>query len=181
MDYDKLFKAIKRGSSKDLDSLYKEVFQILCSYLRTTMGANLPDAEECAQHALVSTLDRIWKNAIQEPENIYFYLLKSAKNRYYRMRQDHARSNYQHDMEPYVPVEEQIDSLVSQEEQDALEQCLDRLDQSSREFINYWIDYPGANATDVAKLFGISVNNVWIKKHRIIKKLTNCIQKKLNK
>ncbi len=180
MDYDKLFKAFKRGNSKDNDLLFKEIFQILCSYLRTTMGANLPDAEECAQHVLVSTLERIRKNAIQEPENIYYYLLKSAKNRYIRMLQDHTRSNYQHDMEPYVPVEEQIDSLVSQEEQVALEQCLDKLDQSSREFINYWIDYPGANAADVASLFGISVNNAWIKKHRIIKKLTNCIQKKLN-
>lgn len=181
MDYTKLVTALKDGTSKELDSLYEETFDILCSYLRTNMRANEPDAKDCAQHALVKTLERIQKNAIREPESIYSYLLQSARNRYLRVRYEHNRSNYQEDMEAYVPVEEQIDILSTREEQDALENCLDQLNGKSRNLIEYLLEHPDSQARDVAVRFGISVNNVWTKKHRIIKILSDCIQSKLQK
>ncbi|MEX0681257.1 MAG: sigma-70 family RNA polymerase sigma factor [Balneolales bacterium] len=179
MDYLKLITAIKNGKQKELDTLYTEAFDILCGYLRSTMRANLPDAEDCAQHAIMMTIKRIQNNAIKEPESIYSYLIQSAKNRYLRVRFENNRSNYQDNMEPYIPVEEQTDYLVTEEEQLALENCLEKLPSDSKSFIDFWLTYPNSQARDVAEKFGISVNNVWIKKHRIIKKLTDCIEKKI--
>ena len=175
MDFGKLITAIKKGDSQELDYLYTETFEILCRYLRTTMRANIPDAEDCAQHALMMTVERIQKDAIRDPGSIYSYLLQSAKNRYLRVQYELKRSNYQDDMEAYVPLDEQIDLLTTREEQEALNDCLGKLPDDSRFFINYWLEYPDAQARDVADSFGISINNVWIKKHRIIKKLSDCI------
>jgi len=179
MDYTKFVNAIKEGPSSELSSLYSETFDTLCSYLRTTMRASIPDAEDCAQHALVKTVERIQDNAIREPDSIYSYLIQSAKNRYLRIRYEQNRSNYQENIEEYIPIEEQVDLLTSNEEQEALERCLDQLPSASRKFINYWMEYPDARADDVASDFDISINNVWIRKHRIIKKLSECIQLKL--
>lgn len=181
MDYAKLVTAIQQGTTQELDALYTEAFEVLCGYLQVNMRASLPDAQDCAQHALVKTLERIQSNAIREPESIYSYLLQSAKNRYLRVRYEHNRSNYQDDMEPYAPIEEQVDNLSTREEQKALEECLTQLSGDARAFINYWLEHPDAQAKDVAGCFGISVNNVWIKKHRIIKKLADCIQKKMER
>jgi len=181
MDYSKLITAIRDGKSKELGLLYSETFEVLCRYLQTTMRANVPDAEDCAQHALLMTVERIRKDAIREPESLYSYLLQSAKNKYLRVQYENNRSNYQSDMDMYVPVEEQLSSLSSEEEQEALDKCLEKLPEPSQTFIAFWLKYPDAQAKDVAEEFRISTNNAWIKKHRIIKRLSECIQEKLKK
>ncbi|MDG5767010.1 sigma-70 family RNA polymerase sigma factor [Balneolales bacterium ANBcel1] len=179
MDYKKFIETIQSGSTRELSHLYDEIFKVLCGYLRTHMRANNLDAEECAQHALTKTFERIQKNAIREPENLYSYLLQSAKNRYLRILKENKRNNYQDNMEYYVSSEEPLDFLSSDQEQRALDVCLEKLPDESRAFMEYWLEHPDAQAADVAAAFGISVNNVWIRKHRIIKKLSECIQKKI--
>lgn len=181
MDYTKLVTAIKNGSEEDVSLLYTDAFQILCSYLRSTMRAGHQDAEDCAQHAIISAVERIQSNAIREPESIYSYMLQSARNRYLRIQYENKRSNYQDNMEPFVPIEEQIDKLVSREEQQALKDCLNKLTEGSRKLIGYWLNYPDIHASDIADELGISVNNVWIRKHRIVKTLSECVRKKLGK
>lgn len=180
MDNAKLVNAIKNGFSRSFEDVYFETFEILCSYLRSTMRADVPDAEECAQHALVKTMERVQQDAIRDPDRIYSYMLQSAKNRYLRLRYEQNRSNFQDDMEAYAPIDEQIDALVSRDEENALEECLDHLPEESRTFIDYWLEFPDSRASDVAEQFRISVNNVWTRKHRILKKLSDCIGKKLN-
>ncbi len=179
MDYVKFVAAIKNGNSKEFGPLYKEAFEILCTYLRVNMGASLPDAKDCAQHALINTMDRIRDNAIREPGSIYYYLIQSAKNKYLRLRYEQQRSNFQENIEPYLPVENPVDLLVSDEEQQALDLCIDKLPDKSKSFINYYREHPGVRASEVAYKFGISVNNVWTKKHRIQNKLYECVKKKL--
>jgi DNA-directed RNA polymerase specialized sigma24 family protein len=181
MDFDKFAEALKSEDSKKLESLYAEAFEILCRFLRTTMGADHQDAQDCAQHALVMTMERLRKGAIREPENIYSYLLQSAKNRYMRISYESERNNFQDNIERYVPVQEQIDHLVSEERKNALQACLAMLDESSREFIFYWLEHPDARSGTVARHFNISVNNVWTKRHRLVKKLGECVRKKINK
>lgn len=97
-----------------------------------------------------------------------------------RIRHDRERNNLQDNIERYVPVEEQVDLLVTEERKKALQACMAGLDDSSREFILYWLEHPEARSGAVARHFNISVNNVWIRRHRIVKKLSECIQKKIN-
>lgn len=180
MDYRKFVEALENGNTKEFSELYSEAFAVLCSYLRTTMRADEHNAKDCAQHALVKTMERVRKGAIRDPDSIYSYLLQSAKNRYMRVRFEQRRSNFQEDMEIYAPVEEQIDRLAAQERKKALESCLEKLDEDSREFILFWIENPNARGSVVAQLFNMSVNNVWTKRHRLVKKLSECIKKKMN-
>ncbi len=181
MDYGKFVEALKSGDSKELESLYAEAFEILCRFLRTTMRADHQDAQDCAQHALVMTMERLRKGAIREPDNIYSYLLQSAKNRYMRMSYESERNNFQDNIERYVPVQEQMDHLVSEEKKNALQSCLAKLDEPSREFILFWLEHPEARSGAIARQFNISVNNVWTKRHRLVKKLGECVRKKINK
>ncbi|TVQ73781.1 MAG: sigma-70 family RNA polymerase sigma factor [Balneolaceae bacterium] len=181
MDYGKLVEALENGDSKELEALYTEAFQILCRFLRTTMRAHHQDAQECAQHALVMTMERLRKGAIRNPEKIYSYLLQSAKNRYMRLCHERDRNNFQENIERYAPVEEQIDSLVMQEKKNALMGCIAELEESSREFILFWMEHPEARSGTIARHFNISVNNVWTKRHRLVKKLSECVRKKINK
>lgn len=180
MDYERFLSAINSGFTKDFDELYAEAFTILCSYLRTTMRACYSDAEDCAQQAIVNTVERIQSNAIREPENIYSYMLQSAKNRYLRLQFEQKRSNYQDNMEAYSPIEEQIDALVGEEEEAALKECLKKLNEASRTYIQYWLENPSTGTEEASRHFGISIHNVWVKKHRIVKKLADCIQKKVS-
>ncbi len=179
MNYAKFIDAVKKGPSKEFNKLYLELFQMLCHYLRTTMRANVPDAEDAAQHALVKTVERIHKNGIKEPDSIYSYLVQGAKNRYLRILFENNRYNYQDNIEVYIPVEEQVDRLNTYEELETLDKCIEQLPEEWRRFMMYWMDYPDAHANDVARDFGISVNNVWTRKHRVLKKVSECIKKKL--
>jgi RNA polymerase sigma factor (sigma-70 family) len=181
MDYGKLAEALNNGDSKELEALYGEAFQILCRYLGTTMKADHQDAQECAQHALVMTMERLRKGAIRNTDSLFSYLLQSAKNRYMRMRHDRVKNSLQDNIERYVPVEEQIDLLVTDERKKALQACIADLDEPSREFILYWLENPDARSGAVARHFNISVNNVWTKRHRIVKKLGECVRKKINR
>ena len=180
MDYSKLVETLENGDPKEFSKLYNDAFEVLCSYLRTNMRADEQNAKDCAQHAIIKTMERVRKGAIRDPDSIYSYLLQSAKNRYMRVRFEQRRSNFQEDMEIYAPVEEQIDRLAEQEKNKALESCIEKLDEASREFILFWIENPNARGNVVAQLFNMSVNNVWTKRHRLVKKLSECIQKKIN-
>ncbi len=181
MDYGKFADALNSGDPKELEPLYAEAFQVLCRYLGTTMRADYQDAQECAQHALVMTMERLRKGAIRNTDSIFSYLLQSAKNRYMRLLHERERNNFQDNIERYVPVEEQIDLLVTEERKNALQACIAGLDEPSREFILYWLEHPEARSGTVARHFNISVNNVWTRRHRIVKKLSDCVRKKINK
>tara|TARA_B100001093_G_C26010272_1_gene669422 strand:+ start:281 stop:478 length:198 start_codon:yes stop_codon:yes gene_type:complete len=61
-----------------------------------------------------------------------------------------------------------------------LTDCIQQLNPSSREYILYWLKNPNHNAQDVANHFGINVNAAWTQKHRILKVLQVCCQKKLD-
>lgn len=87
----------------------------------------------------------------------------------------------QHDIITCEPVSEanQLWALVNEEEQEILKICLQELREGYREFISYWFSFPNASTEDVAEYFEISVNNAWIRKHRVINKLKKCVESKI--
>lgn len=180
MDYEKFAEALNSGDSKEVEALYSEAFEILCRYLSINFNADHQDAQECAQHALVMTMERLQKGAIRNKKSLFSYLLKSAKNHYVRMKQEQEKNSLHDNIERYIPIQEQADLMVTEERKKALQSCLAALDEPSREFILYWLENPDAKSGEVAQNFNITVNNVWTKRHRIIKKLNKCVRKKIN-
>lgn len=180
MDYSRFITAVKNKTDKEMAVLYSELFQILTLYLRTRMNASLPDAEDCAQFALLTVIERIRNDAVKDPRNVYSYLIRVCRNRYLRTRFEHSRSNYQENIETYTTQKDPFDLLVSKEEEELLQSCIETLKDDQKEYICYWIQNPDASTEQVAKKFNMSLSNVWVRKHRILKKLSSCIRMRLS-
>ena len=180
MDYSRFISAVKNKSDKELAVLYTELFQILSLYLRTRMNASLHDAEDCAQFALLTVIDRIRDDAVNDPRNVYSYLIRVCRNRYLRARFEHNRSNYQENIETYSTQKDPLDLLVSKEEESLLQRCIETLKEDQKEYICFWIQNPEASAEFAANKFKINLSNVWVRKHRILKKLSICIRTRLS-
>ena len=177
MKNDEFVNAVKSGS---IASIYDETFGMLCDFLKSKMRADNADAQDCAQNAIVEAINRINENKIREPKYIYKYLIRTARNMYLRIQSEQKRSACKDNMQPYVPVEEEIDLLVSQEREKAFQSCRKELPEQYRKLLDFFLDYPDAATRDAADHFGISPNNVWTRKCRLRKKLSECIEKKTN-
>ena len=181
MDYSRFIYAVKNKSDNELGVLYNELFQILIFYLRSRMNASLHDAEDCAQFALLTVIERIRDDALKDPKNVYSYLKKVCRNRYLRTQYENKRSNYQDNVESYSTQQDPFELLVSKEEDALLESCIEEtLREDQKEYIRFWIKHPDARANFVSKKFNMSLSNVWVRKHRIIKQLSNSIRERLS-
>jgi DNA-directed RNA polymerase specialized sigma24 family protein len=87
--------------------------------------------------------------------------------------------NYEEIPENYFEEGDQLSNILDKEKHKILAGCLKNLKPNLKEYITYWFDNPRGEAKVVAQHFGISVNNAWTKKHRIISTLKECVEKRL--
>jgi hypothetical protein len=87
--------------------------------------------------------------------------------------------NYEEMPENYFEEGDQLINILNKEKQKILAGCLKNLKSNYKNYITFWFDNPRIEAKVVAKHFGISVNNAWTKKHRIINLLKECVEKRL--
>ncbi len=179
MDYSELYFAVTNRDERRINQLVDAITPVLISYLKSTMQAELADAKDCVQVALVRTIRKIRENKIHKPGKLYYYLLSACRNQYLRMS-DESVIELSDKMETYYAVEapRQIDQLVDIERVEILKYCLKHLSDDHRMFIDYCLRFPEAEAKDIAVEFDITPSNVWTRKHRIIKLLHNCFKKK---
>ena len=181
MDYSELYFAVSNNDERRINQLVDAIMPVLISYLRATMQAELADAKDCAQVALIRTINKIKENKIHKPGRLYYYLLSACRNHYLRMS-DEQLIEFSDKIETYYAIEppRQIDMIIDSEKTEILKDCLEQLTDEHRNFIDYCLRFPEAEAKDIAAEFDITPNNVWTRKHRIIKMLNNCYMKKSN-
>ena len=181
MDYTELYDAILNDDNSKVTELMSQLIPALMGFLRASMRASDADAKDCIQQALLLTIEKIKEDKIRDPSKLKFYLLTACRNIYLRMIKHHNISL--DETNPYHAVEpaKQLKNLLDEEKQRLLSFCLEHLNTDYYEFINYWLENPDTDAPTVAKFFNISVNNAWIRKHRIIKMLNECIENEINK
>lgn len=180
MDCSDLYEAIRTGNDEQVNRLLPDLQKVLKQFLRSTMQADINDADDCVQQAMLFTIQKIRSDQINEPSRLFYYLLRACRNHYLRMNRHSDISIEDSTFDYAVSPATQIKALLSKEKQRILQECLDELNTSHREFIDYWMKYPGSEATVVSRRFHISVNNVWTRKHRIIKLLKECCEKKID-
>lgn len=178
MDYSKLVEAVQKDDEAGISKLVPELFNVLVAYLRAEMGANQDDAKDCAQQALITGIENIRSQRIHNSRSIHRYLLTICRNNYLRMQERFQKHTSDFNVEYLLHPESDLQALLDQERMDLLYECLLMLTPKNREFIEFWFRYPGAETGEAAERFGISVNNAWIRKHRIIKTLNRCIEEK---
>lgn len=180
MDYSKLVTALKENNTKEANKFLEALRPRLMAFLRIHMNASRQDAEDCAQDALLTSIEIIKSDRLNDPEQVVSYVLSTCRNTYLKMQKKQRETSLEEVSHNQKQAPGQLQSLLDKEQKRLLEWCLNQLKEKYQNFIQYWFDHPDAHTQKVADHFGISVNNAWTRKHRLIKKLNECYRKKSN-
>lgn len=150
----------------------------LVRFLRIHMNASVDDAKDCAQETFLLSLEVIKEDKLENPDRILSYMLTSCRNNYLKMRRKKKEKNYEEIPQNHHHAPGQLNALLDKERKRLLKWCMEQLKQEYRKFMEYWFKHPDYEAEKVADHFNLSVSNTWTRKHRIIKKLNKCYQKK---
>ncbi len=181
MEYSELADAFSKNDTSKINHLMGELRPRLLRFLHIHMNARMDEAEDCIQDAILNALETIKDGDMRDAENLLSYLLSSCRNNYLNMQNKKGLSIVEQDPDTTLQPPRQLTQLLDKERRDLLAQCIAKLSDDYRVFINYWFADPGIEAKKVAAHFKMSVANVWTKKHRILKKLNACYQKKIKK
>lgn len=179
MDYSPLVKAVQDGDQETANRLISEATPILVRMLMARMNASRHDAEDAVQGMFVYIIEAIREGKIHNPSGLLAYMIKTCRHNYLKSRQEYS-VDYEEGMAGEPATEAvQLERLIESERMDFYRHCVENLKEDYRVFFDYWISHPDTAATEVAREFDISVNNAWTRKHRVIKWLQECIQRKL--
>ncbi len=177
MDYSELVYAIKNGDTQTANERCAEAIPILKKYLMSTLDASNEDAEDAVQVMFEYVIPKIQQDEINSPSGLLSYMLTGARHSYYKICRDFDFDQYEEIQEDLVSEAEQAWNLINEEKELILEKCLSKLKNHYRELIEFLFDHPAAVPDDIAEYFNISLNNAWIRKHRAIQQLNECVKK----
>ncbi len=179
MDYSKFVYAVQENHTEQINTLVPVITGVLIKFLKVRYDASHQDAEDCAQSTLMLCIEKIKEDKINNPDTIIYYLFKTARNEYLKVLSKQKDVHTDLNEDEYFKDGDQLNNLLEAERQKILRECMNSLKKDFKEYIQYWFNHPRDEAKVVADHFGITVNNAWTKKHRILKLLKDCCQKKL--
>lgn len=176
---DEIVRAIEQDQHPVLDAFTRAILPQIREYLSITVRANEYMAEECAQQALFSMIDRVKSGHFDTKTNVIGYLMISARNEFFKtVKKEHREGGLVLEEQYVTDPSEQYTRLVDQEREEILRKCMDLLDEPSRNFIQFYMDQPDASYLTVSKLFKISPVLVRVRKSRLLNRLHDCFKKK---
>ncbi len=162
-----------------MDAFTRAILPQIREYLSITVRANEYMAEECAQQALFSMIDRVKSGHFDTKTNVIGYLMISARNEFFKtVKKEHREGGLVLEEQHVTDPSEQYNRLVDQEREDILRKCMDLLDEPNRNFIQFYMNQPDASYLTVSKLFKISPVLVRVRKSRLLNRLHECYKKK---
>lgn len=181
MDYSKFVTAVLNNDKEVVREFYVVITKVLIKFLLVKLDANIEDAKDSAQNAIMFSVEKIKNKELKHPDYIINYLFTTAKHDYLKTQNKQKESNYEEVPTHYAEEGDQLENILDEERQIILEECFKKLKPKQFDYISYWFHNPGSDTTLVAEHFSISVNNAWTKKHRIIQLLKECFEKNVNK
>ena len=181
VDYTELVEALKGQHERISRRQLKELLPRLCTYLRITMNATPEDAEDAVQEAFVGVYEKLMEGELKVKKYFFKYLLQACRNEYLvLMRYENRQTGSLDHVQQYlVSPSDQIKKLLDKERQQLLKKCIGALKQKYRDFAWYYCDQHKWNPEAASQHFGISNNNIRLRKHRTMRKLGECIKRKL--
>lgn len=178
MNYSDLVRAVQEGDERTASKLCKEALTILKRYLIANYDASHEDAEDAVQRMFEYVIPKIRNNEITNPDGLLSYMLSGVKHAYFKnLRQYEDDQTDPLFSEPETD-EVQLWKLIDEERNQILKRCISYLKLHYRSLAEFIFDHPDADSYDIAEHFEISLNNAWIRKHRVIKQLSDCAQQK---
>lgn len=175
------YEIVTSGSGKQLNYISDQLLRGMALYLRSVMRADKEVAEDCAQAAFEKVYTGIVNGSITDKEDIYGYLINSARNEYLMIiRRD--RENIHDDEEFFSTVvgttgSDIVKSLHSEEREKLLWVCIDKLDEDKKVFFQKVLKYIEYTDKDASELLGMTYSNFRTKKSRIIETLRRCVNR----
>lgn len=181
MEFSELVDAVKKGEKQRVNEIIEHLTKVLVGYLRHQYHADRDQALDTVQNSLIDVLDAIKQDQIEDKENIFSYTMQSCIHNLIKLRKYEKRTRPYDYYNQSVEEPNQLRSLVDRERLEVLYECKDQLKPEYRKYVEYWFERPGVDARSVANHFNISVENAWVRRHRIIKELKKCWKKKNQK
>ncbi len=178
MDYSELVSALKENNTKKTNNLVKAIRPRLVAFLRIHMNASQSDAEDIAQEALLITIESIRNDKVKNPDQVVKYMISVCRNAYLKEQQNRRQVSFEKVSDLHQHKPGQLQSLLDKEQENLLQWCLNQLKDEYQKYMQFWFDNPDIHTQKVADHFDISLSNAWTRKHRLIKKLSECYQKK---
>jgi len=181
MDYSKFVTAVLNNDKESIRDSYVIITKVLVKFLLVRLDANIEDAKDSAQNAIMFSIEKIKNEELNHPDYIIHYLFTTAKHDYLKHQNKQKESNYEEVPDNYSQKSDQLERILDDEKHSILKRCFSKLKPKQLAYISFWFNNPGSETALVAKHFGISVNNAWTKKHRIIQVLKECFERNINK
>lgn len=115
MEYSGLVEAIKQDDRAEINRLLKSLIPQLIIYLRIEMNAAKQDAEDCAQHAFLISLETVREDKLKQPDSIFSFLITACRNKYLNMLNRRKRKSYEDFSTNYSSQPGQLLSLLDNE------------------------------------------------------------------
>lgn len=176
MDYSELVYAVRRGDTKTANRMCAEAIPILKKYLISNVNASPEDAEDAVQKMFEYVIPKIQNDEIKSPSGLLSYMLSGARHSYYKIVRDFDLDKYAEMEEQLVSEPNQVWNLVSEDQESILSTCIEKLKGHYQDLIIFLFDHPNADSKEIAEYFEITKNNAWIRKHRVIQQLQECVQ-----
>lgn len=176
MDYSELVYAVKRGDKKTANRMCAEAIPILEKYLISNVNASPEDAEDAVQKMFEYVIPKIQNDEIKSPSGLLSYMLSGARHSYYKIVRDFDLDKYAEIEEELVSEADQVWHLVNEDQESIISSCIEKLKGHYQDLITFLFDHPNADSQEIAEYFDISLNNAWIRKHRVIQQLQECVQ-----
>lgn len=180
MDYSQFVVAVENGDNSKINDLIPEIVEYLISYLKIRFNAPQQSAEDCTNIAIVSAIQKIKEGKINKPNAIIYYMLTSAKNEYFNTTTKKREKLSPLSVENHSTMRDPLHLILEEERLNILKKCIEKLSELNRLYIEYWFEHPRHHAQEVANHFKLTINNVWTKKHRILKSLKKCYSNYIN-
>lgn len=145
------------------------------------LSASEMDANDATQQTLLIFYER-WKNKpLIKVDNPYSYVITTLRREYYKIQKMHA---WTESIEPYVDNStepNQLEELLKNDRHGIITNCLAKLNNRNKQFMEFIFENPDASTDVIAKHFKLSQNNVSTRKHRLFKLIGTCVNKNINR
>lgn len=175
MDQGNLWSKFKAGDRTAFESVYKSCIDDMYAYgLKLDSDKEL--VKDCIQEVFIDIFEH--RNAISEPNNIKFYILKALKHTIFKKQKKERKKTKLHEQTPlsfsagHNFEDKRILSELDEEKKRLVEEALNSLTSKQKE-IMYLRFSVGLSYSDISEIVNIDHSSVRKQVYRAVKKLRN--------
>jgi len=174
------YELVETGDSSEINRVSRAMVRTMALYLRSALQAEEGLAMDCAQEVYQKVYEKILENSLPDVENIYGYLINSARNEFLKS-QRRGKFEVPSDHAKFIPIKDTsseniVELLYNKEREKKLEECIRKMKIKNRIFFKQVLEHINEKDKDTAKLLGMSHSNFRTKKSRLIDTLRECVK-----